>query len=139
MGRGAVEISALTAGGVQHARPMPLWVREQLQGAHGNNMVLAFKDVDRLVHADPVVAVAASERPVVAWHRTSLGSARLSHVGVSRQTSRGSRAATCPRDAVPGACFSPRMDVELVVGSLPEQAVGRRRARLIVWLISRFP
>jgi hypothetical protein len=93
-GRGAVEISGLTAGGVQHPRPIPLWVREQLESAHGNNMVLAVKDVHRLVHADPVVAMAASERPVVAWHRTSLASARLSHVGVSRQTSRGSRAAT---------------------------------------------
>jgi len=97
---GCREASVRGAGPMKHARAIPVRLRVQLGSVRGDGLSLAVDDVDRLVHANAVIADTTFKRPVIAWHLASVAPARASADGVSPQTARGLDATRRPRDAV---------------------------------------
>ena len=59
-GPGAPEASVRSAAEMQHPRPGPVRVRINLERAHSDSAAVGVDNADRLVHADPIVAVMAS-------------------------------------------------------------------------------
>ena len=95
-GPGAPEASVRSAAEMQHPRPGPAQVRINLERAHSDSAAVGVDNADRLVHADPIVAVMASGPPILAWHLASVAPAPACADGVSPQTARGLDATTAP-------------------------------------------